>query len=152
MAIRFAHKDEVKILQDLNDEVFVDNAQYDSDLKLDWAQSDEGKKYFTRALENPQSICLIAEENNKPIGYLVAAPKHFGYRHSACIEIENMGVSPHTRSKGLGTQLIHECFKIAKERGYQKMYVNAYIKNIRAVDFYEKNGFQKIDVSLEKDI
>jgi hypothetical protein len=33
--IRPTEKDEVQKLQDLNDEVFVDNYKYDSDLKID---------------------------------------------------------------------------------------------------------------------
>jgi len=152
MTIRLARKDEVKILQNLNDEVFVDNHKYDPDLKMDWAQSETGRKYFTEALNNPEAICLIVEEDNKPIGYLVAAPKDFGYRLSKYIEIENMGVSPNFRSKGVGIQLVNKCLEIAKERDYQKVYVNAYFENTRAIAFYEKIGLKKIDISLEKDI
>src|SRR3989304_6432613 len=152
MAIRLAREDEVKVLQNLNDEVFVDNHKYDPDLKTDWAQSETGRKYFTEALNNPEAICLIVEEDNKPIGYLVAAPKDFGYRLSKYIEIENMGVSPNFRSKGVGIQLVNKCLEIAKERDYQKVYVNAYFENTRAIAFYEKIGLKKIDISLEKDI
>lgn len=152
MIIRFARKDEVKTLQNLNDEVFIDNSRYDPDLKMDWAQSDTGRKYFSQALEKPEAICLIAEENEKPIGYLVATPKDFGYRLSRYIEIENMGVSPNSRSKGIGTLLFNKCVKIAKERDFQKVYVNAYFENTKAVGFYEKCGFKKIDICLEKNI
>lgn len=152
MTIRAAQQDEVATLQNLNDEVFIDNAKYDADLKLDWAQSEEGKTYFAEIVNNPKSICLIAEEDTKPVGYLVAKPKHFGYRLSSCIEIENMGVSPHFRSKGIGEKLIYECIRIAQERGFGKVYVNAYIQNTKAIHFYEKCGFTKIDISLEKNI
>lgn len=152
MTIRFAEKNEVTTLQNLNDEVFIDNAKYDTDLKLDWAQSEEGKTYFTEIVNNPNSICLIAEEDTKPVGYLVAKPKHFGYRLSKYVEIENMGVSPDYRSKGIGVKLIDECAKVAKERGFAKVYVCAYSQNTNAVRFYEKCGFTKIDISLEKNI
>jgi ribosomal protein S18 acetylase RimI-like enzyme len=152
MIIRIAEKDEVKILQNLNDEVFVDNHKYDLDLKIDWAQSEIGEKYFKDALNNPNAICLIAEEDNKPIGYLVAAPKDFGYRLSKYLEIENMGVSPNFRSKGIGFQLVDKCLEIAKDKGFQKVYVNAYFENTKAIAFYEKCGLKKIDISLEKDI
>lgn len=152
MIIRPANKDEVKVLQDLNDEVFVDNSKYDSDLKMDWAQSETGKKYFTEVLNNTESICLIAEENNKPVGYIAASPRNWGHRLSKYIEIENMGVSPSFRSKGIGSKLIDECMKIAKKRGFQRVYVNAYFDNTKAIDFYERCGFKKIDISLEKNI
>ena len=141
---------DVQSLQDLNDEVFVDNSKYDSDLKLDWAQSEVGKKYFTGVVENPENICLIARDDEKPVGYIAAEPKDFDYRLSKCIEINNMGVSPKYRSKGVGSELIRRVVEKAKERGYKRIYVTSYWKNDGAVSFYEKNGFEKIDVSLEK--
>jgi hypothetical protein len=74
--IRPARKSEVRDLQELNNEVFVDNQQYDDDLDMDWLKS----------------------------------------------------------------------------KRFQKAYVNAYIKNTEAVDFYKRNGFLEIDISLERNI
>ena len=152
MTIRQARADDVKTLQILNDEVFVDNSKYDSDLKLDWAQSKTGETYFAKLLNNKQAICLIAEEDNKSIGYLAAVPKEFGYRLSKYIEIENMGVSPSYRSRGIGSRLVSHCLQIAKKRGFQRVYATSYVDNTKAVRFYERNGFKRIDVSLEKDL
>ena len=45
--IRKANKDEVKDLQSLNNEVFIDNNKYDNDLDMSWAKSEKGKIYFT---------------------------------------------------------------------------------------------------------
>ncbi len=151
--IVLASSNQIKLLQDLNDEVFIDNHQYDSDLKMDWAQSDEGgKKYFTELLNNTNSICLIAKDNDKNVGYLAASPKEIPYRLSRYVEIENMGVIPKYRSRGIGQKLTSKCLEIAKEKGFQKVYVNAYFKNSGAINFYKKNGFTEIDLSLEKSI
>lgn len=152
MKIRPARKGEAKKLQDLNDKVFVDNSKYDFDLKKDWAQSKAGKEYFIGLISNSKAICLIAEDNNKPVGYIAAAPKEFDWRLSKYLEIENMGVSPGYRSKGIGSRLIKKCMDIAKKRGYQRIYLTSYYDNKKAVAFYEKGGFKKIDISLEKDI
>ncbi|HET7099278.1 MAG TPA: GNAT family N-acetyltransferase [Patescibacteria group bacterium] len=150
--IRPVRKDEVQKFQDLNDEIFIDNSKYDPDLKIDWAQSSFGRDYFTEALNNPESICFLAEENDNAIGYIFAAPKLNNSRLSKYIEIENMGVSPDYRSKGIGHQLIEKVLEDAKKKGFQRICVNSYSDNIKAIDFYEKNGFKKIDVSLERDI
>lgn len=147
-----AQKEEIQILQNLNDDVFTDNHKYDYDLKMDWAQSEVGNKYFTEVLDNPEAICLIAKDGEKPVGYIAALPKDFGYRLSKYIEIENMGVTPNYRSQGIGSKLINKTLEIAKERGFQKVYVNAYSDNLKGIKFYEKSGFKKIDVSLEKEI
>lgn len=63
-----------------------------------------------------------------------------------------MGVIPKYRSRGIGQKLIEECLKIAREKGFQKVYVNTYFKNNGAINFYKNNGFTKIDLSLEKNI
>lgn len=46
MNIRQARKDEIEKLQKLNEEVFIDNQKYDSDLRMDWSMSDLGKKFL----------------------------------------------------------------------------------------------------------
>lgn len=152
MTIRIAKAEEVKTLQNLNDEVFIDNSMYDPDIKLDWAQSEKGKGYFSRMLNDKNAICLIAEEEGCPIGYIAAAPREFGHRLKKYIEVENMGVSPSHRSKGVGTELMNKCLEIARQRGFQSVYVTSYNDNNKAVAFYERNGFKRIDMSLEKDL
>lgn len=150
VSIRQATKDEVYDLQVLNDEVFIDNQKYDDDLDMNWARSEKGKAYFTRLLNNPDSICLIAEEDSRKIGYIAAGKKEVSYRKSKYMEIENMGVIPEFRSKGIGSLLMQECLKWGQIKGFQKAYVNSYFQNINAIKFYKNNGFLETDISLEK--
>jgi ribosomal protein S18 acetylase RimI-like enzyme len=150
MNIKFATVADIKLLQSLNNEVFMDNSKYDSDLKTDWAQSSAGYEYFNTLVTDKDSICLIATHQEQGIGYLVASAKPIPYRLSKYLEIENMGVVPEYRSQGIGKKLINQCLNIAKSRGYQKVYVNAYFQNKGAISFYKNNGFAEIDLSLEK--
>lgn len=149
---REAKTDDIFILQHLNQEVFVDNQKYDNDLVMDWTLSEKGKEYFKKLLTNPQAYCLIAEESGKPIGYIAAQPKDFSYKKSKYIEINDMGVIPGYRSGGIGSTLMQKCLTWAKNCGCKKAYVNAYFKNTPGIAFYEKNGFYKVDVSLERGI
>ncbi|MDB5260393.1 MAG: acyl-CoA N-acyltransferase [Candidatus Nomurabacteria bacterium] len=148
--IRLATLEDLSILQTLNDEVFVDNAKYDSDLNLNWSKGEKGRKYFSDILVNQDVFKVIAEDGGKAIGYLTAIEKLIDYRKSKYLEIENMGVIPEYRSKGIGKQLMEECFIWGKQNGYQKVFVNTYIANEKALKFYKKNGFNEIDISLEK--
>ena len=83
---------------------------------------------------------------------MAAAEKFIDYRKSKYLEIENMGVVPDYRSQGISRLLMDECFKWGKENGFQKVFVNSYIKNTAAMEFYKKSGFEEIDISLEKNI
>ncbi len=148
--IRLFRKDEVSDLQNLNDEVFIHNAEYDKDLDLTWAKSNKGRVYFTELLDNPEALCLIVEDEGKKVGYLAASPKKIDYRKSKYFEIENMGVTPEYRWKGIGKLIMNKCFEWAKSKGFEKAFVNSYIQNVEAIEFYKNNGFKEIDVSLEK--
>lgn len=150
ITIRNAGITDVKDLQTLNDEVFIDNSQYDDDLDMTWARSEKGNTYFTQLLSSKNTCCFIAEENGKKIGYIAAGPKLFGYRNSTYLEIENMGVIPQYRSKGIGTQLMHKCLQWAKTNRFQKIYVSTYFNNGKAIEFYKRSGFSAIDISLAR--
>ena len=136
-------------MQILDNELFIHDQEFDPDLDMTWAKGEAGKKNFLKFLNNPDSYCLIAEDNNKAIGYLAAFPKKVSYRKSRCAEIQNIEVSSAYRSKGIGSMLVQKCFEWAKIKGYQKVYVNAYFGNKQAIKFYKKNGFSEIDLGLE---
>lgn len=150
MKIRKVKTDEWSDLQRLNNEVFLDNAQYDSDIIVDWALSEAGKKYFQEVAKSEEGICLIGEtDDGELVGYLAASPKPFDYRKSKYLEVDNMGVMPKYRSQGIGKQLIEACKSWARDNGFQKVFVTSYFHNQKAVSFYKSCGFDEIDVSLE---
>jgi ribosomal protein S18 acetylase RimI-like enzyme len=152
ITIRLATFADISLLQTINDQIIIDNPKYDPDLRLDWAQSSDGQKYFTDLVNDPRRFCFIVADGDKVIGYLAASPLEISYRLSRYLEIENMGILPEYKQKGIGTLLMHKLIEVAKNAGYQKLYVNSYIKNNQAVDFYKKSGFNAIDTSLEKPI
>lgn len=150
--IRLGKENDVQILQNLNDEVFVNNKTYDPDLDMNWARGEVGREYFTQLVASKDSICLIAQDDLRNIGYLAAGPKKIDFRNSRYAEIYNMGVTPEYRKKGIGKLLMDKCAEWAKSNGYQKLIVTSYIANTGAVRFYRKNGFADIDISLEKSL
>lgn len=148
--IKTATKDDIEVLQILDEEGFISEEKYDIDLDMGWARSEKGQRYFSELLHDEESCCLIAEDDGKQIGYIAARKKDISYRLSKYIEIENMIVIPEYRSKGVGTLLMNECLNWAKNRGFQCVYVNAYFKNNGAIQFYKKNRFSEIDLGLER--
>ncbi len=152
MKIRHPLPTEWNKLQLLNDEVMKDNSKYDPDIISDWAHTEIGEKYYKELAVNQNQICFVAEENNTLVGYIVAVPKEFDYRRGTYLEIDNMGVLTEYRGKAVGTMLVEEVKKWAKDHDYNKLFVNSYFKNTSAVAFYKNNGFEEIDVSLEMKI
>ncbi len=148
--IRIARKDEVGELQNLNDKAFIDNPKYDEDFDSNWSHSKYAKEYFTELLNNNRSVCMIVEDGSTSIGYAAVAPKPILYRHSRYCEIQNIGIIPEYRKRGIGKKLMPECFKWARSQGYQKIYLNSFFNNKNAIEFYKKNGFSEINISLEK--
>jgi ribosomal protein S18 acetylase RimI-like enzyme len=152
MKIRKATLDEIHKIKELNTIIFINNPEYDNDAVENFSQTKEGDKYFKKAIENTDGIFLVAEENGELVGYINGSTADFPYRKSKYFEIENLGVIPKAKRKGIGTKLLEELTKIAKEKGYQKIYLNCYAKNDEAINFYKTSGYEKIDVCLEKEI
>lgn len=150
--IRLATLEDVQLLQKLNQEVFVDNYEYDRDLMMDWALGEPGKNYFTRSVSSDKSACFIAEINKEAVGYIAVGHKMTYFRKSRYLEVENIGVSPEFRSKGVGAMLIKKAKDWAKELGYQRLSVSSYFQNTKANEFYKRNGFAEIDLGLEMEI
>jgi GNAT superfamily N-acetyltransferase len=152
ISISQANVNDVALIQDLNHEVMVDNAKYDADLNISWTKSELGRKYFAEVLADSTSAVFVAYDEKIPVGYISLSPKHFGYRNAKYVEINDMGVIPTYRSKGVGSLLMERGLEWAKEQGFDRAYVASYSKNAGAIKFYEKSGFEMIDVSLEKNL
>lgn len=149
--IRPAKKNEWKLIQELNNYVFLADEDNDDDLNLEWPFSEKGVKYYKELASGKWGHCLIAFWGEKAVGYVALAVKDFyGYRKSKYIEVENIGVRPEYRSRGIGKELINEAIKWAKEQNASKLYVSAYWGNKKAINFYKKNGFYEIGLELDK--
>lgn len=150
--IETAKSEDWQLIQKLNNQVFVNDKDHDEDLDLDWPFSETGIKYYKKLANGEYGKCLIAYVDHKPAGYVALAVKDFGYRKSLYVEVENIGVDPEYRSHGIGKLLIEESVKWAKEKGATKLYVSAFWKNTKSLDFYKKNGFYEVGVEMDKKI
>ena len=149
VTIRKAKPEDWETVQRLNHEVIEDNAQYEDALVVGWSFSDEGTAYFKKVTSSPEYCGLIAEVDGKLVGYLAGTEKKFPYRNIRVAEIGDMGVSSKYWSNGIGEKLVMEYRKWAKEHGFDRLYVNAYCKNEKAIAFYKKCVLNPIDISLE---
>lgn len=148
--IRVAKSNDWKSIQKLNNEVFQNDKENDPDMDLNWPYTEKGIKYYKSLANGTYGHCFIAEEDGKAVGYVALSIKDFGYRKSKYVEVENIGVSPEHRSQGIGEKLIEKASEWAKEQGAQRLYVEAFWGNTKAIKYYKNNGFVEIGIELEK--
>lgn len=102
--------------------------------------TEQEEKRIEGLLLQGNSTILVAEENDKLVGYLVVlGGQNQRNRHSAYIVI---GVHQGFRGKGVGLQLFEEAFKWAREIGLTRFGLTVIKHNDRAIKLYEKMGFQ----------
>ena len=88
--------------------------------------------------QSPQSIYLVAEENEQIIGGAGIFPSE-GLPEGIC-ELVKMYLHKNARGKGLGRTMIHQCLEQAKKMGYKKVYLETMPELKKAVSVYEKFG------------
>ena len=93
------------------------------------------KKGFLDALNLPNTIFLVAEEDGGLAGYIVM------YISLDEGEITNVAVAPQFRRQGVGTQLIAEIRREAAARGVTSIVLEVRVSNEAAILLYEKCGF-----------
>ncbi|MBV9961618.1 MAG: GNAT family N-acetyltransferase [Parafilimonas sp.] len=65
-----------------------------------------------------------------------------------CAELAKFYLLKEARGKGIGKQLMLQCFQFAKETGYTSLYIESLPQFSTAVSMYEKYGFTRIDQPL----
>jgi len=148
-SIRVAKENEWQIIQRLNYEVFEASLPYDQHLNMKWPFEKAGIAYYKEAVSKPKYCCLLAEIGSEPVGYLIGVEHNYTYRLNKVAEIDNMGVIPTFRDKGIGTQLITEFKKWCKSQAITDVKVNTYYGYSEAINFYKKQGLVPIDITLE---
>lgn len=67
---------------------------------------------------------------------------------NGCCEIVKLYLLPEGRGKGLGRKLIENCFDIARQHGYQQVYLETMPELKMAVGLYESCGFEYLTKPL----
>lgn len=99
-----------------------------------------------RELADGNSIFLIAEMENEPVGYakLVVDYIEPGVTAEKPIELNRLYSKTEYLGKGVGAALMEECFAVAKNLGCDAMWLGVWEYNPRAQRFYEKYGFRRV--------
>lgn len=149
--IRKAREDELKVVQELNHQLFLHDEKYDPLLDMNWSFGKEGEDYFKKRIAGKNGVCFVAEIDGNIVGYLAGGMiKPYSYRTiKKQSELENTLVKEEFRGRGIGEKLFKEFIKWSQEQGAERIKVSASAENQRAIKFYERAGFTLYATELE---
>lgn len=103
-------------------------------------------------LANEQSKFFFALDQNRVIGYLKI---NFGesqtdVKDSTALEIERIYVLNEFHGKKVGQLLFDHAIKLATQMKLRYVWLGVWEENVKAINFYQKNGFVAFDKHLFK--
>jgi ribosomal protein S18 acetylase RimI-like enzyme len=105
---------------------------------------------LTTEINNPDSPFYIAFWDTKPVGYLklnLGDPQTEIVKDNA-LEIQRIYVLQAFHGKRIGQSLLDEAIKIAHQIPVNYIWLGVWEENLRALQFYAKNGFVTFDKHL----
>lgn len=117
-------------------------------------QNDEFEKSgFLHSIEHDETIALVATDNKKICGYLLAERKFSPYLENPnIVHIINFGVKTEIRGQGIGKKLMDYLMEICKETDINEIRLGVFNKNISAYKFYEQYGFEPFEQRMNLQI
>lgn len=99
------------------------------------------KSIFT----NKEAEVLIAEFNNKPVGFALFFKTYSTFLGQANMHLEDIFVDEEMRNKGIGKEMFRVLSKIALRRNYERFEWNCLTWNKPSLEFYKKIGAKTLD-------
>ncbi len=111
--------------------------------------------FFEFILKLNPDVFLVAEKDGEIVGYLMAhvergksliniyedLPKEV--KEGPTIHLLSIAVLSDYQGIGIGTKLLRELIERAKEKGVKYIYLEVRVSNKKAINLYEKMGFEK---------
>lgn len=107
---------------------------------------DESTDHLYEVFRMPGSFYFVAVVDGEIAGGAGIYPTQ-GLEPGTC-ELVKFYLNTHTRGKGVGRILLHNCLEAAMELGYKKVYLETMHELIVAVPMYEKAGFKMLPGAL----
>jgi ribosomal protein S18 acetylase RimI-like enzyme len=147
--IEKVNENEVAQLQSLSRQTFAETFS-DSNSK------ENMNKYLTEnlsieklseELNNENSHFFFIKDGERNIGYLKLnmGPSQTELKDETALEIERIYVIQEYQGKKVGQQLYEKAIQVAKEKKAQYVWLGVWEENHKAIQFYNKNGFQVFD-------
>ena len=145
LQIKVACTKDAVVLSRLGRKTFIETyAQFNTPKNLQkYLKANFSKKSINEQLEDNRNFFLIARQNNEDVGYvkLKENNKPFHDKSINAVEMERIYVLKEFQGAGIGKNLLDKCLAFAKLRKYPVMWLGVWEKNLKAIKFYQKQGF-----------
>lgn len=96
-------------------------------------------------LNNPDSYFFIAWEEDIPVGYLKlnSGEAQTELKDDTSLEIERIYVKKSYHGQKVGQLLYDKALETAQSLGKSYLWLGVWEENLRAINFYRKNGFEE---------
>lgn len=112
---------------------------------IETAQSDISSKSLYILKRNGEIVAVASAGEFDELGHLQWTPKN------PC-ELARIGVLPTMQRQGIGTIILHEVIRTAREKGFDGIRMLVSKTNLAALALYDKNGFAKCGEVVMYDI
>lgn len=152
--IRKATEADYQVINSLYFECYTLNHQSIPKTYKKTPKNPQSKGEFLNMLEDKKALLLVATINDRVVGFSYSFIEKetgnnvvYGYHR---VYIGDLYVLPNYQRQGIGSLLIKEVEKWAKDRKLNDLAVLVYNFNKKAVNFYEKQGYQAYSTQFIK--
>ncbi|MEO0021626.1 MAG: ribosomal protein S18-alanine N-acetyltransferase [candidate division WOR-3 bacterium] len=92
------------------------------------------RSFFLSDIHRPDGLCIVAENENRVVGYLIAWGR-------IEVHIANIAVAAEWRNHGIGTELMRRALEFATGQQAESVFLEVRISNTGAQRFYRRFGF-----------
>ncbi|MFZ9242387.1 MAG: GNAT family N-acetyltransferase [Sediminibacterium sp.] len=147
--IENVNENEVEQLQSISRQTFAETfSDSNSKENMDkYLTENLSIKKLSEELNNENSHFFFIKDGERNIGYLKLnmGPSQTEMKDETALEIERIYVIQEYQGKKVGQQLYEKAIQVAKEKKAQYVWLGVWEENHKAIQFYNKNGFEVFD-------
>ncbi|MGI9583103.1 GNAT family N-acetyltransferase [Chryseobacterium sp. RRHN12] len=141
--------EDLEILQNIGIQTFTETFAEDNteEAMRKYLEDSFNTEKMKSELNNPDSLFYIAWEEDNPVGYLKvnSGKAQTELQDDTSLEIERIYVKKSHHGKKVGQLLYNQALETAQQLGKSYLWLGVWEKNLRAINFYSKNGFVEFD-------